>query len=469
MQNNIETALQNAKQIEVPNSTLEKVEDVLQNLKTREDTSNMKRLYIKPAVAVAAIAVMLLAFTTTALAVTGVVDFGSFFRSIFENETIAPYIITGDDIGGNANVDEPESENEIISSNYQTSDDVTVRTNTGDVDMTLLNAFIDDTRGGGLYLQFEIHDPTGTKLSDSLALILHDETGAYTNLNMSVPPDMRQWIDSIADVSPDGVQFIDERTVLADFFIPSWLLPRQNEAGDIVIQFDFIASNLQTVSVPTGFNIGEHLDMDGTIPLNGAEFIHVTGIELSGSELSIFHEDTYANPLVYGWGSGMLSLVTSSGETIGLGGQSNHCLMHYSEKVGFESFFNIGNLNPNELTLVWRGDIAEHIITGNWEFTIAGDTSMQAGVFRGYFEGHIMEVNISTTSVSVDIIDWTDWDFILELFYNEEGALALYLADGTRIVPRLGGADGGFLGYEMNFINPTDVVRVTFHGVEIGG
>ena len=458
MQNNIETALRNTKQIEVPNSTLHKVEDVLQNLKPREDITNMKRIYIKPAVAVAVITVMLLALTTTAFAVTGVIDFGSIFRSIFENETITPYIITGDDIGGN----------ETASSNYQTSNDSAAHANTDEVDMRLLNAFIDDTQRGGMHLQFEIHDRTGAKLSDFFVLISHDETGAYTNLNMNIPPDMRQWIESITDLSPDGGQFIDENTVVTDFFIPAWLLPTPNEAGNIVIQFDFIASNLQTVTVPTGFNVGEHIDMGGSIPLSGAEFVHITGVELNGSELSIFHEDTYADPSIYGWGSGMLSLLTSSGETIGLSGQRNHSLMRYSGRIGFESFFSIENLDPYDLTLVWKGDIAERIITGNWEFTVVSGTSMQQGVFHGYFEGHNIEVNISTTRVSVDITDWTDWDFILELFDNEEGALVLYLADGTVIVPNPGGADGGLLGYEMEFINPADVIRVTFRGVEIG-
>jgi hypothetical protein len=203
--------------------------------------------------------------------------------------------------------------------------------------------------------------------------------------------------------------------------------------------------------------------------------VQITGVEF-GSEhfgcdkvLTIFHSDTTTNPFAYGWGSGTLSLMKPNGETIGLSGARNHFLSNDSFSiVGVESYFNIGNIDPNDLTLVWRGDMAEHIIPGNWEFTIATDNrSIQQGVFHGYYEGHQIEVDISTTRATVHILGWTDWEAISKLF--DEDSLVLYLADGTTVLPKIGGAEGAYIGYDIvDFINPGDIVRVTFRGVEIG-
>ena len=112
--------------------------------------------------------------------------------------------------------------------------------------------------------------------------------------------------------------------------------------------------------------------------------------------------------------------------------------------------------------------MAEHIIPGNWIFTIATDNiGIQAEIFHGYYEGHRIEVIISTTEVNARISGWTDWDTIAELF--NEDSLVLYLSDGTTVLPKISGAEGSYIGYDMGFINPDDVVRVTFRGIEIGG
>jgi len=408
---------------------------------------------------VAAAIILTLGFTITAIATD---LFG--FRSIFEDEAIAPFIVAGDNITGNTDTGLEANEND------QMGIDITVQPHENEVDVKLLAAFFDETQGGGLYLQFEIHDPTGTKLSDSIVLILHDEATVYTQLNMDIPSDIRQWMDSDTSHSPhDGVQIIDAYTVRADFFIPSWKPIRKNEAGDITVRFDLIATNVKNTTISTGFNIGEHLNMDGSIALPGAEFIQITGVELNGRELTIFHSDTSADPKVYGWGAGTLSLIKSNGETIGITGGRNHFLSNESFSIiGVESYFGIGNADPNDLTLVWRGDIAQHILAGNWEFTIAtGNIAIQPGLFEGYYEEHRIVVNISTDRVNVHILDWTDWAAISELF--NEDSLVLYLADGTTVLPKIGGAEGSYIGYDMDFINPGDVIRVIFRGVEIGG
>ena len=74
MQDSIEKALRSAQQIEVPDSTFDKVENVLRSLEQRKDIAYMKPIYKKPVVIAAAIIVSLLMFGTAALAYTGVLS-----------------------------------------------------------------------------------------------------------------------------------------------------------------------------------------------------------------------------------------------------------------------------------------------------------------------------------------------------------------------------------------------------------
>jgi hypothetical protein len=74
MENNIERALRNAKQIEVPGSTIDRVENVLRNLEHRKDITYMKPKYKKTVFIAAVIAISLLMFGTAALAYTGVLS-----------------------------------------------------------------------------------------------------------------------------------------------------------------------------------------------------------------------------------------------------------------------------------------------------------------------------------------------------------------------------------------------------------
>jgi len=269
----------------------------------------------------AAIVTLTFAIVTTALAVSGTIDFGSIFRSIFSNEQAMPYIQTGEDI--------------------------TVHANEGEVEVELIAAFWDDTRIGGLYLELKIHDPTGARLSDTLVLLRWDEWLGYD-------PITNPWGQA-------EVEFLDNYTLRASFFVYGGL--ELTEAGDILVRFDMIAS----------------------------------GIQDSGVSLST--------------------------------------------------------------------EYAEHTMLGNWEFVIPNDTALQAGIFKGYFEGHRTQVTLGATNVEIEI-------FVGNFDIFQENPLILYLADGTTVKPRFNGAEGGCdmatLQYSMDFIHPEDVVRITFRGVEIG-
>jgi len=116
MQSNIDTALRNAKQVEVPSSTLEKVDNVLRTLEQRKGITHMKPKYKKLTVVAAVIAISVLALSTVALAYTGVLS------------GIFPAITGGSDIEGEFGTDTRKAivENEFVSelpSHASTSDD----------------------------------------------------------------------------------------------------------------------------------------------------------------------------------------------------------------------------------------------------------------------------------------------------------------------------------------------------------
>jgi len=68
MQRNIETMLRNAKHIEVPDSTFDRVENVLRSLEERKDINSMKPKYRKQTLVAAVVAVFIVVTATTALA-----------------------------------------------------------------------------------------------------------------------------------------------------------------------------------------------------------------------------------------------------------------------------------------------------------------------------------------------------------------------------------------------------------------
>ena len=171
-----------------------------------------RRSFAATAVAV----VLVFALVTTALAVSGVIDFSSIFRSIFNSEEAAPYVQVGEDI--------------------------TIHANEGEVEVELIAAFFDDTRIGGLYLELKIHDPTGVRLSESLVLLRWDEWLGYA-------PMTNPW-------GQTEVEFLDDYTLRAGFFVYDGLA--LTEAGDILVRFDMIASGIQESGVSLSTEYAEH-------------------------------------------------------------------------------------------------------------------------------------------------------------------------------------------------------------------
>jgi len=145
----------------------------------------------------------------------------------------------------------------------------------------------------------------------------------------------------------------------------------------------------------------------------------------------------------------------------------------YQTGMPRQTRFNINDFDPDVLTLVWSGQIAKHVITGDWDFIIHldNDVAPEIKIFTGEYEGLRTEVIIGATSVRITIYDAPDITVAKEIIFDD-CPLVLHMADSRMIELIKSGADGNTdsigISYIMPFINPEDVVSVTFRGTEIG-
>ena len=393
---------------------------------SEQNADNIKNLFLQKTVKkpsfgrrvllAAAIAAVTVALSGIALAATGF-DFGTVFTSIFNSKQAAPYVQTGDSI--------------------------TMQSNDGDVSVEPIAAFFESARSG-LYLKLRVNDPSDAGvLSDSLIIL---NNGIELNTGRVI------------------VDVIDEKTVTASLFITPML------TADSTVRFDTIASGITNYDEAqlTSFNIGEHIGVDRSIIVQGAEFVEITGLTVDGGMLKIKFCDSDAS--VYGWGSAFLGVMMPDGETIWANGIStNH-------ETG-ERFadIEIGSLSPDDLTLVWYGQRADHTMTGNWEFTVSGDNLLETRWLDGEFEGNSVQVCLGATLVEFQIsanylneeFPYTNFPYDLEA----SDAVTILLTDGTTVHPRFSASMVDSMtasfSYDMGFVNPIDVVSVTFCGVTI--
>ena len=101
---NIDEALRNTPRIEVPSSTLAKVDNVLADLDNRKVKTNIMKL--KSFMPIAAVITICVILCGTALAANGIIDFGRFYNSIFSNPEAEPYVSTEDMISIIGNSDD---------------------------------------------------------------------------------------------------------------------------------------------------------------------------------------------------------------------------------------------------------------------------------------------------------------------------------------------------------------------------
>jgi len=367
---------------------------------------------------VAAIVILILTFTSTVLAVSGIIDISSIVNSIFYNKEAAPYLQKGDGI--------------------------TMQSNDGEVSIEPIAAFFEPARSG-MYLELQITDTIDTRLSDSLMFI--DMTSSNNG--------------SMINTGPVDVRFIDDSRIIAG------LLISPVSTGDMLIRFDTIVSGIRRFNEAqtTQFSIGEHIGINSPVTVPGVEFVEITKITLDSELLTIDHR--ISDVAIHGWGSAILGLMKPDGEII----------WSYSGAVGAgvrgqQDFFEIGNIDPNSLTLVWKGIRAENTIIGNWEFTVTGENIINPRSFSGEFEGHSVEVTLGATIVEITVFaDYYSNEFPYDYYIDD--AVTLLLKDGTSVHTRVEGImcdiTMASFAYGMRFVNPADVASVTFYGVTING
>jgi len=361
-----------------------------------------------------AVTILMLSLATVALAASGIINISSTINSIFNNKDAAPYIQSGDGI--------------------------IMHSNDGDVSIKPIAAFYEVARSG-IYLELEITDPSDTRLSD-LMIFIDMDSGNNGNVVTTGPVDVR---------------LIDDNTVIAG------LLVSPVNVGVTTVRFDTIVSGVEWVEEAqfTEFKIGEHIGIDRPAVVSGAEFIEISEISLDSGRLTIAYRNSDVS--VYGWGSATLGLVLPDGETI----WSNSGAVGVGVP-GQQDFFEIGNTDPNDLTLVWRGIRAVNTITGNWEFTVTGENIINPLILNGVFEGNDIEIVIGATVVDIKVFaDYYNTDFPYDI--HAENRVTLMLKDGTTVQTKVSGVMyddtiASFV-YYMNFVDPADVVSVTFYGV----
>jgi len=386
-------------------------------------------------------AIAVTAFTTTALAATGTINFSSLFNSIFRNKEATPFVHTSDNISTIVS----RTENSVSFAGGGTVGNAGRR----NIDVQLLSAFYDTDYKGRVYLEFQLTDPSGNRLSDSFMFLQYDGNGGYMPLNIN-------WFE------PSDVQRINNNTVRIGTHF--W----QSIESD-KISFDMIASNIEPVKTfITDFSLGENLDITEPVMLPGAEFIEITNIEHNSFFVRVTYQDS--DPLKHGWGFGSLGLMNSRGEIL-----SHRSSISDGLISGTTLEFNIGSANPDNYTIVWIGSRAEHIITGSWEFVIdKGDVNLKSKTFTGIYEGLQTEITVNALNVKVEIYNAQTFNKakdITDRFWEQP--LTLNMKDGKKMELLPGGSEGAtdiiYITYYMDFINPEDVVCITFEGIEYKG
>ena len=368
-----------------------------------------------PRSAAAAVAALALAFATTALALSGAIDFASIFRSVFQNESAAPYV-----------------RREV---------DIMMQTEEGELIVLPMGVFWEDSRIGGLYLDLEITDPVGGRLSDSLQLLYWNDWLGYEMINL---------------YGEAYVRFIDDYTLHAGFWIP--FVTGVGEGGELIVRIDAIASGVHWENEQaTTFDIGAHIGLEKPVVLPEAAFIEITEITLEAGTLTITHRQSDA--ALYGWGQASIGIMKPDG-SISWSFFTSGTL----DVPGQRSTFHVGDVDPADLTLLWQGLRADHTMTGFWEISFPGEAVLETRIIDGTVEGAPAQVILGGTTVELQIFAG-----FFDIF--GEKRLILHLIDGTTVEPRFNGAEGGSdmatVQYSMDFIHPEDVVRVTFRGVQI--
>ena len=138
-------------------------------------------------------------------------------------------------------------------------------------------------------------------------------------------------------------------------------------------------------------------------------------------------------------------------------------------------------INPHRVGRIVRIDkivSGDTIFTGSWEFAISSDNALEQRKFYGAFEGNRTEVTLRGMGIEFRIYaDYTSDEFPYSSFphdYKTDGTVLIHLSDGTTVQPMLSSLSCdntpvAVFSYSTGFVNPADVVSVTFCGTTISG
>jgi hypothetical protein len=327
-----------------------------------------------------------------------------------------------------------------------------VHANEGDVSVEPIAAFL-DLHGSmpGLYLELRITDPTGAGFSDRLRFIFRNEFGNLISLDPGENYVMRA---------------VDANTTIVSLYTDRFSL---GESGDATVRFDTIASGVSDTDgwQLTRFSIGEHIGIVSPIVAPGAEFIEITDLALDNGLLTITHRNS--DTALHGWGSAVaLGLSKPDGEVV------SHSLASHNVEAGVSTAtFEIGDMDPQDLTLVWSGMHAGRTVTGNWEFSVSADNVLEPRVFYGAYQGNRAQVTLGATSLAITV--YSDHSIIeFPRDWAPGDTATLLLEDGTVVQTwtnsiEFSNTPEARFTFFMNFVNPADVEGVTLFGVTIGG
>ncbi|MDR3277962.1 MAG: hypothetical protein LBT12_04245 [Oscillospiraceae bacterium] len=372
-------------------------------------TAPRKKTALRRAGLLAAAIAAALIVSGAALAAAGVLDLRTFYNAIFENPEAADFVVPGDEVPPAA---PPAPADEAP-----------------DMEIELLGAY---TEGGRAILRFALRDLIGGRLGG------------------------RIYIDFGAGDMESG--FAEVEYGAADTAIASI----RHAAGEAPVQTRRVARILTgaeyVMAEPLDFDLAAHLGMTEPVALGGGAVAEITAVTLQDGILAISHRPT-GDPLEE-FGLHGITLQRPDGELIapyyGRGGDDNTTTR----------FYEIGGLDPGELTPVWSGLRAANVIEVDRTFTFDASKRIEPRAISAELDGRAMALELGATKLTFTLYPGyeLDWDGAEEL----GNSVKLTLRDGTEAFPKINGGmwddDSAYFGFDVAFTLPEDVVSVTING-----
>ena len=414
---NIDEALRNTPELMVPQSTLAKVDNVLAGLENRKvEKHSMKLKLLLP---IAAAIILCVVLCGAALAATGIIDFGRFYNSLFNN---------------------PDAKGEIEIAQTSVSNGL---------EITLLSAFAD---GYTAYYNIEIRDIEGARVSDSISVLNESFTDGIHNISTGpvVYDDVEKKATLVLtvqygyDIAELGTASLNIDTIMSgsriiedgvlEFDIAAhatanesvsleewhamygggggWSSGAGRETTDRVslefVNGEMVASGEWAVNGQLELRPLIPGDMDA--PIGGIDWAVVSNVGISDGLLHILVKNTDEDESNFTTNS--FCVVDSKGNaTDWLFAVSS--VDHMYKDIMFDIGANAEIADLSDLRLALRGteftgrQVYDNVIHGEWNISFAVDQAMQKRTLTAYPEGNRffakLEVTCSPVKAAIEI------------------------------------------------------------------